>query len=385
MISASQLDRIARCRESDNLPQHRSEDTRDSARGTSLHWFAENARKLGREAALEELPDEHRAAAEGLSEFALRGDVSREIAFAWSPATRKAHRIGQGIGRRYEEAGALPTDVVGTFDMVGVEDGATAYVADLKTGWGWIPPAEFNWQIRFGAMCVARAHGLDAAKVQIVRDTSDGRPFIQTHVMDGFALDDFEEELYQLVTDQEHHETRAGPWCKYCNAWGACPGKGRIASLLAKPPADEPKALTPDNFPDVWRKAKQAEEVLTQVKGVLREYVRTFGAVPIGDGKVVAEVVVPKEAVVPDLAVEIVRDVYGPEFADAATETKVSISKSSITKALREAKKTEAITGTLKSHQDQVFGAMRAGGGLKDSGYKKVDEVDASKVADSAD
>src|SRR5690606_33417344 len=98
VITASKIERVAACPGSEALP-HAESTSAAAERGSAGHAFLAAAGKLGREAALEQVPEEHRALCEAIDLDRLPVDLLAEPAYAWDPVTGKARFLGANIGR----------------------------------------------------------------------------------------------------------------------------------------------------------------------------------------------------------------------------------------------------------------------------------------------
>ena len=205
LFSGSSIERGVRCPASVSLPRvdHLSEY---QELGTSLHSFLEAVALKGREAALDELPSEARATFEALNLEAVAPllSLTPELALAYDFATGEARVLGQGLQRGYEVSA---TEIPCTMDVVGVNRAERfGVVADWKRGWSKRDAPARNHQMRFGALCVARAFDLVEVEVHLVTwrsEQDDPRPLVHRFDvadLDGYALD-LEEHLWRKVLE----------------------------------------------------------------------------------------------------------------------------------------------------------------------------------------
>jgi len=377
-ITASKLDRIARCPASAALPQ--SPDTGGvwATRGTALHTFCERAGEVGRETALEETPDEHRAAAAALSEHSYSGDGVFEIAFAYDPVADTARELGRGKGRHYGDA--VDGEICGAADFVALTPDGGVYVRDLKTGRGWQPPLAEHWQLRMYGLAAARAFDRQSVTIELCRDLGDGGLSVGRLELDLFDLAAFAAEVRELTERIPHQHAELDPvegeWCKYCPAFEACPRKLQLAKALAAP-EQPPLSVVIDehSFADVWRKVKTARDVLSRIERGLDAYVEMCGSVSLGDGVSVTSVEKSRESVIAPVVASLLETMWDHETAESAVDTVQKASKASIKRALRGLKESGKLTCSLAAAEREIFAELRSMGGVKTSTFRKIEEV----------
>lgn len=362
MISGSALDRIHACPVSETYP-HVDEVNEDQARGNAVHDFLYNVTRIGRDEALDEVPDEWRETCEAIDLGRLPAcdpaSWAGEVAMVYDTLTDTAREIGRGIGRDYGET--LPTEIPGSVDVIGLAEDC-AVVVDYKGRWSSAPPARVNRQLRFYALCACRIWNKPAARVGVCRVGDDGSAVWDWATFDGFELDEIANEVCATL-DAVHkaakaargpHEGRTdairpviGPHCRYCPALAHCPAQNRLAlalgaenavEIVSGPSGDADVAsfvvssLTPENAAQAWHRLKAAKRIVEQVDAALRAYAG-FQPLDLGNGKTLAARPGKRDSVDGEVAYRVLRDRFGEEVAASAVG--FDSSKAAIDRALK--------------------------------------------------
>ena len=352
MITGSALDRIYACPVSETLP-HVDEVNEDQARGTAVHDFLYNVSRMGRDAALDAVPDEWREVCASIDLDRLPAcdpdSWAGEVAMAYDTLTDTAREIGRGIGRDYGET--LPTEIPGSVDVVGLTDDC-AVVVDYKGRWSAAPPARVNKQVRFYALCACRIWNKPSARVGICRVGDDGSAVWDWATFDGFELDEIANEVCgtqdEVAAAREgRRKAVIGPHCRYCPALAHCPAQNRLALALGAGDAlsvaiDAPNeadvteaivgSLTPENAAQAWHRLKAAKRIVDQVDAALRAYAG-FQPLDLGNGKTLAARPGKRDSVDGEVAYRVLRDRFGEEVAASAVG--FDSSKAAIDRALK--------------------------------------------------
>lgn len=285
LSSGSALERSMICGASVALPHNRftSEHT---TRGTEIHSFLEACSTIGRDAALELVPEEWR---EVCAELNLDGlhvhlTLAAEVAFAYNVATDTARELGRGVGRIYDDVGE--DEIPCTLDVVGVRDLESGLrrglYTDWKSGFRNRKSIDSATQIDFGSLCVARAYSCDLVEGQLVNVHEDFAPHVQRKTIEAWELDAFAAELREK--HEQWRELRAqmragfmpkefeiGPWCEQCPAREYCPGQtSLLRSVLSRDLFDGLLRMEPipdAALADAWDQIHAAQSVLSLVKG----------------------------------------------------------------------------------------------------------------------
>lgn len=179
-------------------------------------------------------------------------DVVPEVSFAWDPRTGKARRLGKMLERKYERAGALPHEIVGTVDYLVVQEDRVV-IGDWKMWFtSHVTPAEENAQLAFGALCAAQVYGVKKATVEIVGLESH-KTDLDRHELRWLDLARWDAEFRRIVSGLPGSPATAGGYCTWCPALGACPATEQtlpaqqLVHLTGKRPQWTTNALGFDN------------------------------------------------------------------------------------------------------------------------------------------
>lgn len=356
-ISPSSLSRAAACIRSEAMP-HVHDNTPAARKGTIAHKFLADVLEHGRDLALGMVEDT--ADIDWLSGI----DIDRlpaaeqtayepEVALAYDPRTRTARVLGKNLSREEARAKAIDHEVVGIIDVLG-QDGIHAIAHDYKTGWGYVEPVEVNWQLRTYALLAARWLEETAALYSVIRVRDNGSVWFDTGRMDELDLLAHEEALLSLLAQREEVRrlTRSGAWralpplvegrhCRYCPALPTCPAKVHALRTLGATEADRALTqgpITLEEAATAWQRLKFAQKTLERYEAILRDLARQT-PIPLGDGgEVLGEKEVKRESIIPEQARVILERHYGPvgaAVAGEATESKTSITKSALKRALK--------------------------------------------------
>jgi len=360
-ISPSGMGRAAACIRSEAMPA--VHDNAPAARkGTVAHKFLADTLEHGRELAL--------GMAEDVDDIDwLSGiDVERlpafhpqayepEVAIAYNPFTGKARALGKNLSRSEARALAKDEEIVGILDVLG-STAESAVVGDYKTGWGYVEPAEVNWQLRTYALFGARFLGKTAADYSVIRVKDNGTVWFDTAHMDELDLMAHEAALVELLERREtvRQLTREAKWdklpplvegkhCRYCPALHACPAKIGAIRVLGGDQDETGRALqgadsgspTPEQLRKAWLKVKAARKTLDRYEAIIRDLARQE-AIPLYDGEVLGEKLVTREGIVPDRARAALEKQYGnlgAAIIGEASETKTTVTKKALKSALK--------------------------------------------------
>lgn len=360
MPSPSELERVAMCMPSEVLPRSRKDAGAAARKGTIIHRFLQRCLDAGRDVALAEADEEDIACLECIEVSSLPASrpesFNAEVSFGYNPSTEECRVLGMGLERDEARALATPDEMVGTVDVVGIENGERALVWDYKSGRGHVTRASQNWQTWTYQLMVARAFGLRRAKGGIIRANETGT-WYDVCEMDELDLAQHAARLRELldtranviaakmkgeawVADIEPHQ---GPWCRYCPAAATCPPRVRALVALgsASSVSDTLRALsvelTPETAAKAWHRLKNARAMLDLVDAAIREFARDT-PVDLGDGVVLGERRKTSESIVADRARKVLGDTLGAELGTivfgSAVKQEVSLTKDALRKAL---------------------------------------------------
>jgi hypothetical protein len=282
-----------------------------------------------------------------------------EVAFGYDPATGSARALGRG---REAYSNATPSEITGTVDAILKEDGQVT-IADWKTGRQFgLQSAEENAQLRFYALCAARAFGADSVRILVVRVNEAGTQHTEA-VLDTFDLAAFESEFLGRLKTIPQARPQQGNHCTYCPAVTVCPATA-IAEETLVPTEPRPIGIqSPQHAAWLLHRLRAIEARCEEMKEVLKQYVDTVGPIPIDDGKVWAKGEQVRESIALDTpemasALKILED----HQVIGAVETKRSVSKADIERMLRDQGKKGK---ELKAAIESLYGDLRATGVIR--------------------
>ena len=375
MITASGLSRVMACPGSEALPHiHRTSEAAES--GTARHTYLEHVGKVGKEAALDLVPEEYREMCDDIDIDGLPTDLASEVSFAWDYATGKARELGRGLDRDYSSCG--PTEIAGTIDVLGVADDRV-YLGDYK-GYALVK-AEDNAQLLFAAICATEIYKKGIAVIEII-NIRGGKNFRSRATVDTFDLADFSFSLGGIIEKVQIHRCEIvggkpppvteGPHCRYCPAFDACPAKtAMMRNMINGREANELEMivpLTPETAAHVYRTYRAMEALTKRAKDIIYAYAAER-PIDIGDGKVFgSREKQGNEMLDGDITYEVIRKQFGQWSADLAVSRKAT--KAGIGKAIKAAE----IDGTVKAATDRILTEIRELGGSTRKTVRTTDE-----------
>lgn len=297
-----------------------------------------------------------------------------EAPIAFDCVSGRARELPAVAHRDY--SAARPTEIVGTADAVLV--GQSVIVADWKTGRGARDTrTKDTWQTLFLGLAFARSRGLDTITIALVH-LEPGDYWIDWHTLDAFDLDDIEDTIRAMYAELSaaQQTPKPGPHCssQWCPIRASCPA---TSATLARVNADAARFLpavnditSPEEAARVRVGLKLVDEAAKAWKVKLEEYLRTNGAVPIGDGKYLGIVEQSRDTVaITHEHAESLRKLLGEEIALEAIEVKTSRS------AIEEAcKARQAKRGDGARQAEQAMQMLRERGAVRTSTFTKIDE-----------
>lgn len=370
-VTASGLERAMRCGASLHLP--RAASTSPAAdRGTWRHAFLARIGEVGADAALAEVPEEHRDACAALPLDELPTNLTAELAVAYDVVSGKARILGTNLGRAYGQLG--PAEIAGAADVVGLGEGQ-ALVLDWKSA-GYRGRARESLQLRFLALAVSRVYGVERVRVEIVRLGDGGEIWRSWHVYEGLDLDLFAAELREWGTADASHEPHEGPWCDRCPSFAVCPAKARLAVHVAEgrllEGAEANLPLSAERAGLAWSKIKLARKLLDHVERACFASLDEHGSLPLPDGKHLVRRKQPgSERLAGEVVYQVVAEKHGVDVAARAVE--MAATKKALKDALRPL---GTKRGMLTRLESDVLDEVRKRGGASRPERVTLDEVD---------
>ena len=367
--SASYLPRVVPCPASHALPQEPEEKGAAAHRGTAIHAYLAAVSKVGRDAALEQVPAEYLEECEAIPVERLPTNLAAEVTFALDLGAGTARELGRDLGRDY--SGALSHELVGTADLVGIADDCVT-VLDYKSGWSRQPPAGEHWQLLALAVAGARAYGVSNARVGIIT-LHDGRSHYDMADLDALDLDAALDGLRAMagridsaradVAAGRQPQTHPGAWCRYCPAWKSCPSQtALLRQVVAAPEAVERDVLallTPETARLAYERIKQVSDVVRRVEQAVYAWAART-PIDLGDGTVLGPTQTQRESIDAEKALRVLEARLGPHINIAVER---STSKAAIKRAITALAKESG--GKVAPLEREILEALRSAGAVE--------------------
>lgn len=294
LVTGSGLERFMNCRASSVL--HRAFDERGNEwaqRGIAAHEYLQSVSgllagdpKLSPEAAaavaLELVDVQFRDGCRAIDVSDLRDVVglTAEMAFAYNPMEGTSRVLGVGIDRQYSAAGVTEDEIPLSLDVVGLDDPKSpsiGFIADYKSGWSKRTPAAKNWQLRGGALALARHYDLDIVRVQLIHLHEDRPAYRDRASFDAADLAMFEAEARAqwkiALADRELGELpdcTQGSWCNFCPSYHSCPAKtALIRAVISDDIETRLSGLTDEELALAFKKMKSAKQTLDRIDSAM--------------------------------------------------------------------------------------------------------------------
>lgn len=316
--SASALGRALECPASCVLPAtqvHRE----DAIRGTSIHRFIRVvARGVPIEEAIKHVAPKWQSTCWQIDWSAIVGgltEIRSENAFAIDADTQQVRFLGEDIGRDYSSVTA--TEYPGSEDIGGIDWDGIPCTSDIKTGFMPVAECSENSQVKFFALRIHLETGADRVRGRILYVREDGSVRPDVHVFTRIELEDFADELSDLIPRIEEARaqlaagitpaTSSGPWCRFCPAVSVCPSKTALARALGGDSdivLRELRAMTPERQGEAYVKAKEIKRMIEMILDGFDDIARRspFSSRP---GKIVKEIAYDKQQFSNATAIEL--------------------------------------------------------------------------------
>lgn len=287
LITGSGLERFMKCRASAVL--HRAFDEAGSQwahRGRETHGYLQRiAEGMPAADSLELVDEEFREACRWIDTDDLRDvlGLTPELALAYCPETDTARVLGVALDREYEKAGVRENEVPMSLDVAGLdspESPTLGFIADYKEGYSRRTPAQLNWQLRGGALALARAFNLDEVRVQLIH-LHENKPAYRDRALftsADLAMFAFEAKVRweQALADREMSrvpDCTQGSWCNFCPSYHACPAKVALIKAVVGPEAETIEqriaSMTDDELALAYKLTRAARERLKRIESAL--------------------------------------------------------------------------------------------------------------------
>lgn len=280
ITSGSGLERFMNCIGSSVLPRALdAEGNQYSDRGKELHAHLQRVGEgMKVDESLELVDERYRDAAAAIDTEQLRDvlGLTCEMTFAYNPVFDTARVLGVGLEREYVAAGLTEDEIPVTMDVVGLnsrENPTVGKVVDYKFGWAKLTPAERNWQMKGGALCLSRVYDLDEVGVQLIhmREKLPARRDVAVFSAADLAIaaaqararwDEVLRARERFEQMKIEPEVTKGSWCHHCPSYHACGAQMALVRAAAtREVYEEPNRDGPIAHNDVARVYLMLEEL----------------------------------------------------------------------------------------------------------------------------
>ena len=289
-ITASEWNRVAACPASAALPAILGSTSRPAQAGTARHQYLRDVPRLGRDAALALVPEQHREMCGAIELDGLPLDAAHcryEAAMVLNLQTGEARDLGDDVDRQYGELG--PYDAPGTADVMSRERSrrlaGAGYVADYKSLYDAVtPPVGQDLQLGHNACCAAALLGYSCVMAEKFYLNSDGTWHNESITWDMFALAAIRLRLLAAHTRAAAAralylagtmpDVVAGPHCGYCPARKSCPDKLALLQEVVLQPerfATRARLLTEQERGAAYLLGREAEAMVKSYRQEVRD------------------------------------------------------------------------------------------------------------------
>lgn len=283
-----------------------------------------------------------------------------ERPYAYSTTTDTARPLEVSAHRRYV---AGPDEIAGTIDALAF-DAEHGHVVDWKTGKDFgrmTADAASNWQLRFYALCLARAHRLESVTVHVVRISDEVTH--TSHTLDALDLDAAAHEVARLARSVPSSKPEPGSHCRRCRAVSICPSTVTATDALVA--TVEPAKLeitSPEQATALFLRLRQVQAACDQVEAALKTYAAD-GGISLPGGRQWRKITSERETIALNGADgAAARDAIHAAGANRAVEMKYSVTKTAIEKELKAA----GLAGKeLRAKIEALYSELRAIGAVR--------------------
>jgi len=372
--SASRWQRFTACAPSGHLPVSYEESGDAATKGTIIHKFIETSRKTGsRERALKAVPDDLKPLCYAISLDDVPASAESEVVLVYFGQYQRLNEVPKGTMR--DDCLIMVADL---FDYD--KDTDAVYVADWKTGRGFVPAAENNWQMKIGALLGARVVGASKAHVSIIRIDDAGNLHEDKAEFDEFDLCDIEEQMLATLKAGYASEramgngklpvVTEGQHCKYCPSFLFCPAKRALVRAAVGNPEETVKTLEKELLRENYTEAYLGLRRLADASKALWKALFSRAQeepIPIGDGMVWGPSVVTTEKIDGDIAYRVINEIGQqaqiPGFAEKAVG--FTCSKASITRAVASVEGAKDLGSSQAAVVRRLIDSIREEGGVE--------------------
>lgn len=382
--------RAEACAPSTFLPRIEETASYAAERGRAIHAFLCAVANIGREKAVEAMPDTFRAECEVIDlermPHATPDAWAFEVGLAWDWETDTARELFRNTDSR-DYSGKRPTELCGTADVLGVT-GDSVIVLDVKTGYFPLGAPEKSLQLLSYAVAAARAYGKANALVGWIR-LRDEQPYFEQAFVSMLELDQAAARMRATVDaamagemlfglDPSTLALTVGPHCKFCPSFRVCPANVSLLGELVRVGDRKQNlpVLDASTAPQILMRAEAAQKVLDQVVETVKTYAESHPFdLPNGDryGKTGST----REKLDGMVAKKVLEDI-DPVLSEKAIEITYKLTKA----VLERAAKQRLPAGKKISHyMKEVLGKLRDAGASTIETYYSVRRFKPKKDA----
>lgn len=307
-VTMSKLEALEACPASAVLPLWGRASGPEAQRGRHIHKYIELVLS-GVDVRSDEMQEFFAEIGEELTDFCrhldlngfLGGNVMSEVAFALDVGTLVGRELGKRMDRDYWDAGATPSDLCGSADIVEIREGYV-YVGDFKTGRSEVTPPARNLQLGALALAATTAYDVDRAVVEILHVDEEGEIRPRRASLGPRELDGVARRIVALLVaieacpDQPKHGddtsgfepfVKLGKQCTYCQCVPYCPAQQAFVQMAVT--GGLPGPTDPKDIAAVYRAAKGLEAASKAMLQTAYAYASQF-LVELGNGLVLGPV-----------------------------------------------------------------------------------------------
>lgn len=159
-------------------------------------------------------------------------------------------------------------------------------VTDYKTGYGDVPPAESNWQMRALASLAYRIYDIPCVYVALIAPRTVDSLTICKYGRDDLLLAhrDISDKI-ELASNLDAPRIPGEEQCKYCRAKAICPEARAAALAITKYDAGAGEAiavptLTAEQLAEALPQLDNAEKIIKAIRDQAKIFVAAGGAIP---------------------------------------------------------------------------------------------------------
>lgn len=219
-----------------------------------------------------------------------------ERPFAYNPVSEQARMLPGGEHRNYSDL--RPGEIAGTADLVAILDLKgnlqRVGIGDWKTGQQLhAARTEDDPQMRFLALCAARAYEVEAVEADKYYVDADGAVTIDSHRFDAMTLGNIADEMTNLAARLGGPcEPQPGDHCRYCPAAAICPATRSALDKVSPPtPPDYPLVATSSAIQSqehaAWllHRLRAVQSAAEAVEAALKQYADEHQGIKTESGK----------------------------------------------------------------------------------------------------